>query len=339
MNASKLILIAGRNPVLAQELDEMLWPAGYEARQMTAIELGILDIERLRRNITALAPALIVNTIGYSSPDLAESHRVMAQARSHWSVGDLAEVAGECGIPLLHLSSDQVFAGDKGRPYLETDRPDAVSVFGQAIAAGEAEVGAHCADYAILRTGWLFGAKGHNMLRTMLSLGRRGGRIHVPNDHISGPTPVRELCAALRRVGMALIERELSGGRILHFAGAPAATWFEFAGHALKQAAPYQPPAELIPITPNRFGVTGAPARRTELDCTSSRALLQLERPDWQRALENCIEEICLADQRGTDAAFLNLLEPVTYRQFVSEESRRGALPFGTTTDRRRAAT
>lgn len=195
MNARKLILIAGRNAVLAQELDEMLWPAGYEARQMTAIELGILDIERLRRNIKALSPALIINTIGYSSPDLAESHRVMAQARSHWSVGDLAEVAGECGIPLLHLSSDQVFAGDKGTPYLETDRPDAVSVFGQALAAGEAEVGAHCANYAILRTGWLFGAKGHNMLRTMLSLGRRGGRIHVPNDHISA----RPRCASFAR--------------------------------------------------------------------------------------------------------------------------------------------
>ncbi|WP_374652925.1 NAD(P)-dependent oxidoreductase [Dongia sp.] len=337
MQDRKLILVAGRNAVLAQELEEMLWPAGFEACMMTGIELGILDIDRLRRNLEALAPVLIINTIGYASPDSAENQRVLTQARSHWSVGDLAEAAGTLGIPLLHLSSDQVFAGDKFSPYLETDRPDAISVFGQAQAAGEAEVAAHCREFTILRTGWLFGAKGHNMLKTMLSLGRRGGRVHVPNDHIAGPTPVRELCAALRRIGLSLIEREFSGGTILHYCGAPAATWFEFASHALRQAAPYHNPPELIPITPNRFGVTGAAARRTELDCSRSRHLLQLDIPDWRRALDDCVEEICLAEQQGSDPASLYSRDPLPYRQPVSEDRRRGALPFGIATDRRRA--
>ncbi|WP_374383521.1 NAD(P)-dependent oxidoreductase [Dongia sp.] len=331
----KLILIAGRNAVLAQELDDMIWPAGYEARALTGLELGILNIDRLRRNLATLSPVLIINTIGYASADGAENQRVLTQARSHWSVGDLAEAAGSLGIPLLHLSSDQVFAGDKGAPYLETDRPDAVSVFGQALAAGEAEVGVHCANFAILRTGWLFGAKGHNMLKTMLSLGRRGGRVHVPNDHISGPTPVRDLCAALRRLGLALIEGEIAGGNILHFAGAPTATWFEFASHALRQATPFQAPPELIPITPNRFGVTGAPARRTELDCRTASRLLRLAAPDWRRALDDCVEEICLADQRTGDLAAQYLADQQPYRQVVSEDRRRGALPFGVTADRR----
>ena len=333
----KLILIAGRNAVLAQELEDMIWPTGFEARMMTGMELGILDIDRLRRNLEALAPALIINTIGYASPDGAENQRILTQARSHWSVGDLAEAAGALSIPLLHLSSDQVFAGDKFSPYLETDSPDAVSVFGQAQAAGEAEVAAHCRDFVILRTGWLFGAKGRNMLKTMLSLGRRGGRVHVPNDHIAGPTPVRELCAALRRVGTSLIERDVTGGTILHYCGAPAATWFEFATHALRQAASFQSPAELVPITPNRFGVTGAPPRRTELDCSRARQLLQLEPPDWRRALDDCVEEICLAEQIPADSLALQRLDPAPYRDMASEERRRGALPFGVRTDRRRA--
>jgi dTDP-4-dehydrorhamnose reductase len=336
MQDRKLILIAGRNAVLAQELEEMIWPAGYEARMLTGIELGILDIDRLRRNIDALAPTLIINTIGYASPDGAENQRILTQARSHWSVGDLAEVAGEFGIPLVHLSSDQVFAGDKFTAYLETDEPDAISVFGQAQAAGEAEVAAHCRNFAILRTGWLFGAKGHNMLKTMLSLGRRGGRVHVPNDHIAGPTPVRELCAAMRRIGLALTDGSLAGGTILHFSGAPSATWFEFASHALRQASPYQTPPELVPITPNRFGVTGAPARRTELDCSRTQHLLQLELPDWRRALDDCVEEICLTEQRPAEAPLLHQLDPLPYRQMVSEERRRGAVPFGMVDARRR---
>ncbi len=89
MHSSKLILIAGRNPVLAQELEEMVWPAGYEVRALTGVELGLLDIDRLRRNLDTLAPSLIINTIGYASPDNAESHRTLTQARNHWSVGDL----------------------------------------------------------------------------------------------------------------------------------------------------------------------------------------------------------------------------------------------------------
>jgi dTDP-4-dehydrorhamnose reductase len=335
MDSSKLILIAGRNAVLAQELEEMIWPAGYEIRVLTGPELGLLNIDRLRQNLDALKPQLVINTIGYASPDNSENYRTLAQARNHWSVGDLAEAAGERDIPLLHLSSDQVFAGDNFGSYLESDRPDAVSVSGQAQAAGEAEIAAHCRNYTVLRTGWLFGAKGHNMLKTMLALGKRGGRVHVPNDHISGPTPVRELCAALRRIGLSLMAGEVEGGAIVHFAGKPAATWFEFAAHAVRQAAPYQDPPELVPITPNRFGVTGAPARRTELDCSRALTLFQLEQPDWQRALDECVEEICLADLRPADGI---APEPqLPHRAMVPEFRRRGAVPHGIINDRRRA--
>jgi dTDP-4-dehydrorhamnose reductase len=337
MQDRKLILIAGRNAVLAQELEEMIWPAGFETRMLTGLELGILDIDRLRRNLEMLAPTLIINTIGYASSDGAENQRTLTQARSHWSVGDLAEASGALGIPLLHLSSDQVFAGDKFGAYLETDAPDAISVFGQAQAAGEAEIAAHCQHFAILRTGWLFGAKGHNMLKTMLSLGRRGGRVHVPNDHITGPTPVRELCGAMRRIGLALVDGDFDGGTILHFTGAPVATWFEFASHALRQASPYQTAPELVPITPNRFGVTGAPARRTELDCSRTRHLLQLDQPDWRKALDDCVEEICLAEQRGAEADGQFQADPQPYRRMVPEDRRRGYLPFGVSSDRRQA--
>lgn len=329
MQSSKLILIAGRNAVLAQELGEMIWPAGYEVRAMSGTELGLLNIDRLRRNLDVLAPKLIINTIGYTSPDSAENNRTLTQARNHWSVGDLAETAGARGIPLIHLSSDQVFAGDKFGAYLETDAPDAISVFGQAQAAGEAEIAAHCRNFAILRTGWLFGAKGHNMLKTMLSLGKRGGRVHVPNDHIAGPTPVRELCAALRRIGISLMAAGTSGdngtgGTIVHFCGKPAATWFEFATHALRQATPYQRSPELVPITPNRFGVTGAPARRTELDCTRARALFQLEQPDWRKSLDECVEEICLSDLQPADSIVPDLKIP--FRAIMPERRRRAGL-------------
>ncbi len=137
---------------------------------------------------------------------------------------------------------------------------------------------------------------------------------------ISPVRPRSASCAQrLRRIGLSLMAQEISGGTILHFCGKPAATWFEFASHALQQATPYQLSPELVPITPNRFGVTGAPARRTELDCSRARHLFQLEQPDWRRALDDCVEEICLADLKsgGEPADSPSQAEPVPYRAMV----------------------
>jgi dTDP-4-dehydrorhamnose reductase len=331
MSASKQILIIGRNAALAHDLGAMLWPAGIEARVVDGADFGLLDIDRLRRNIEILAPS--------ASTDRIEHGRTVTQARNHWAVGDLAEVAGQNGIPLLHLSSDQVFAGDRQEPYLETDMPDANSVLGQSQAAGEAEIRAHCRHHVIVRSGWLFSANGHNMLRTMISLGRRGGRVHVPHDHVSGPTPVRELCAALRQIALRMLETPAEcGGHTLHFCGAPAATLYEFAEVAISRAASFQASPDLVPITPSRFGVTGAPARRTELDCTTATAQFGLTQPDWRKALADCVDEICQTDGGTPEQRIAALAEtPLPYRGFVPENRRRGALPYGVATDRRRA--
>lgn len=341
MRTPTQILIIGRNPAIVQDLKGMIWPRGIEAQFADGPELGLLNIERLRRNIEAKTPDLIISVVGSVPTDRAERDRTLTQARNHWAVGDLAEVAGGRDIPLLHLSSDQVFAGDRTAPYLESDRPDAVSVFGQAQAAGEAEIRAHCRRHVILRTGWLFGSSGHNMLRTMLSLGRRGGRVHVPHDHISGPTPVRELCGALRQLALTMLDTPSSefGGHTLHFSGAPAATLYEFANAALGRAAAFQVTPELLPISPNRFGVTGAHARRSELDCSIAASAFGLVQPDWQVALADCVDEICQSENLVTEDQIAALAESqLPYRGIIAESQRRGGVPYGIGADRRRAS-
>lgn len=339
MRTPKLILILGRNPAIAQGLKGMVWPREIEIHFADGPEFGLLNIDRLRRNIDARLPDLILSVVG-SVPTGTEHNRTLTQARNHWAVGDLAEVAGGRDVPLLHLSSDQVFAGDPAATYRETGLPDAVSVFGQAQAAGEAEIRAHCRRHVILRTGWLFGASGHNMLRTMLSLGRRGGRVHVPHDHVSGPTPARELCGALRQLALTMLDTPTAefGGHTLHFCGAPSATLFEFAQAALSRAAAFQVTPELVPISPGRFGVTGALARRTVLDCSLATTAFGLVQPDWQIALADCVDEICQTENMATEDQIAALAaHHVPYRGMTAESQQRGAVPFGVTKDRRRA--
>jgi dTDP-4-dehydrorhamnose reductase len=341
MRPEKQILIIGRNAALAHDLGLMVWPSGHGVKVVDGAELGLLDVERLQRNIEALAPSLIISVVGSAMTDRAERDRTLTQARNHWAVGDLAEVASAGDIPLLHLSSDQVFSGDKDGAYLETDTPDAISVFGQSQAAGEAEIRARCRRHVILRTGWLFGTSGHNMLRTVLSLGKRGGRVHVPHDHISGPTPARELCAAIRRVSLAMLERPASEayGHTIHFCATPAATLYEFARVALAHATAFQAAPDLVPITPSRFGVTGAAARRTELDCSIAIREFGLVQPDWHVALANCVDEICQVENLSLEQQIAALAETqLPYRGQAPEARRRGALPHGVIADRRRAS-
>ncbi|TDQ81542.1 dTDP-4-dehydrorhamnose reductase [Dongia mobilis] len=331
MRRAKQILIIGRNPALGADLTALRWPAGTEIHSFDGPDVGLLDIERLRRNVEALAPDLIVSIVGSAANERAERDRTLTQARSHWAVGDLAEVAGARNIPLLHLSSDQVFSGDRTTPYLESDAPDAISVFGQAQAAAEAEIRAHCRHHVILRSGWLFGIHGHNMLRTMLSLGKRGGRVHIPHDHVSGPTPARELCSALRQVATVVLDTAASdgAGHTVHFSATPPATLFEFGRVALGHAAAYRVAAELVPISPSRFGAIGAPARRTELDCAIARERFGLVQPDWHEALAACVDEICRTDTIVSEQDLSAALVPMM--------PRRGALPALLQRDRRRA--
>lgn len=330
MRHAKQIIVIGRNPALDLELKTLHWPAGIQLQMFDGPDLGLLDIERLRRNVVALAPDLIISVVGSTTNDRAERDRTLTQARSHWAVGDLAEVAGRLEIPLLHLSSDQVFAGDRPEPYRETDQPDAVSVFGQAQAAAEEEVRAHCRHHVILRCGWLFGIHGHNMLRTMLSLGKRGGRVHIPHDHVSGPTPARELCHTLRLLAAAMLDTAPTAGtgHTLHFCATPAATLFEFGRAALGHAAAYRVGAELVPISPSRFGAMGAAARRTELDCTIAREHFGIVLPDWQESLAGCVAEICRTDSLVSEQDLADML--------ARADSRRTAVTE-ITHDRRRA--
>jgi dTDP-4-dehydrorhamnose reductase len=191
-------------------------------------------------------------------------------------------------VPLVHLSTDYVFSGRKGSPYVETDPIDPVNAYGASKAAGEILVAARHERHVILRTAWVFGPDGPNFVRTILRRALAGGPLRVVNDQHGSPTPAPALARIVVAIARALVEGQARAG-VLHAAGAPDATWHTLADAVVSIALPreYRPRVSPVPTT-----AFPTPARRppdSRLDCTVLQTAYGLVRPDWREALPRIV--------------------------------------------------
>ena len=134
---------------------------------------GDLDITRLdqTRNVIAdVAPDMVINASAYTNVDGAESHMADAFAVNRDGPAHLASACSTGAIPLIHVSTDFVFDGRKKTPYVESDPPSPLSIYGKSKAEGETAVRAGLKQHLIVRTSWLYSAQGHNFVKTMLAL-------------------------------------------------------------------------------------------------------------------------------------------------------------------------
>jgi dTDP-4-dehydrorhamnose reductase len=179
------------------------------------------------------------------------------------------------GVPLVYYSTDYVFDGTKREPYVETDEPDPLSVYGRAKLAGEREV----RDGWIVRSSWLFGATGHNFVRTMLRLGRERGEVSVVDDQRSSPTYVGHLAEATRRIV------ELPHG-LYHVSADGDCTWADFAEAIFEEAGLS---CRVRRITAAEWG---AAAPRPAYSVLRSEKPETPRLPHWREGLRECLARI-----------------------------------------------
>ena len=189
--------------------------------------------------VRQIAPALIVNAAAYTAVDRAESDADAARRANHEGPAALAEYCAQMGIPLIHVSTDYVFDGRKGAPYVETDRTNPTTVYGATKLAGERAVLEACPRAVVLRTSWVYAARGRNFVLTMLKLAETRDLLRVVADQVGCPTAAADLAAAI----LAIADRIGSGGwsnefrGVFHAAGTGSVSWHGLACAALEQAA------------------------------------------------------------------------------------------------------
>lgn len=235
------VLVTGAGGQVGRELDELL--AASPQHQVLALrhsELDIADRERTLQVCGEWGPEVIINAAAFTAVDVCEEQRDKAYAVNALGPRHLAEGARLAGAHLVHISTDYVFDGLSPVPYLEWDETRPLSVYGRSKLAGEREVISLLPGAAVVRTSWLCGRYGANMLKTVLRLGQGPGELHFVDDQHGCPTFAADLAAMVARLAVA----RLPG--TFHVTNQGPTTWFGFARDVL--AAAGQDPGRVRPI-------------------------------------------------------------------------------------------
>jgi dTDP-4-dehydrorhamnose reductase len=250
--------------------------------------------------IAAHRPALVINGAAWTAVDAAESDAEGAARANHTGPALLALACRAHGARLIHVSTDYVFDGTKGSPYVETDAPCPTGIYGETKLAGEGAVLAALPQAVILRTAWVYARAGKNFVLTMLNAGRRAPRLRVVGDQIGCPTNADDLAAACLAVADRLLATSpgsaeaLSLGGIYHATGGGETSWHGFAVAIFAAAARHGWPSP--PVDPIATADWPTPARRppdSRLDCGKLARVFGVRLPPWQPSLDDAVTAIC----------------------------------------------
>lgn len=302
------ILLLGANGQVGFELQRALAPlgelvcatrSGTLAGGAASARGDLADIDGLLALLDRVAPTLIVNAAAYTAVDRAEDEPELALRVNGTAVGLLGTWARRHGAQVVHYSTDYVFDGQGSAPYA-VDAPTApLGAYGASKLAGEVALRDSGAEHLILRTAWVYAARGANFLRTMLRLARERDRLTVVDDQRGAPTPARLIAAATAAALLRLQDfdpaRRAAALGTHHLVSAGEASWCGFARAIVERAHA----AGLLPRRPEvaAIGTAQFPTRARRpaysvLDTRGFRESFGLHLPDWHEGLDGVIGEL-----------------------------------------------
>jgi dTDP-4-dehydrorhamnose reductase len=288
------ILVPGRNGQVGWELQGALAPFGT----VIGLDRSGMDLaspDSIRRAIRDAKPDVIINAAAYNNVDRAESEPDLAMQVNGVAPGVMAEEAKRLGAILIHYSTDYVFDGELDRPYTEEDVPNPVNAYGRSKLAGERAIEAVGGRYLILRTSWVYSARGSNFVLTVLRLAREKPELAMVDDQSGSPTWARALAQATAEL---LRKREIIGAHsgTYHLAAGGHASRFELAnaiiGIVQDLAGAPGGWAKVRPIATREFPL---PARRPPQPIMTKekvKRVLGVELEHWKDALRSCLVEL-----------------------------------------------
>jgi dTDP-4-dehydrorhamnose reductase len=225
----KLLLIGDQGQV-GREITELAAEKKYQA---IGFDVNNLDITNQDQVFEAIkqhkACDVLINAAAYTAVDKAEDEAEKAYAVNRDGVANLAQACCEFTIPLLHISTDYVFSGEKETAaYTEEDQPNPLSVYGKSKLAGEEVLSTILPQHIILRISWVFGKYGHNFVKTILKLADEREILSIVGDQRGCPTPAADVARVLLAMALQITQGHKNFG-VYHYCGQPVTTWFEFA--------------------------------------------------------------------------------------------------------------
>ena len=281
----RVVLVGGKG-MLGQDLAVECHKRGWQPLICDLPEVDICKTDSLRQGLPQ--GDVVLNCAAFTRVDDAEKERDLCMAINGTGAGHVARLCADRGVRLIHLSTDYVFNGRKGTPYVEDDPVDPLSYYGVTKLAGEQEVLASGARATIVRTQSLYGLNGRNFIKAILGQIHKGNReLRVVNDQVSSPTYTRHLAHGL----LELVQNTCSG--VVHVAAGGHCSWFDFARAIVRMVN-----AGGVDVLPRPSAELKYPAQRpafSVLDTTRFRSITGMAMPSWEDGLAEYLKEEPLA--------------------------------------------
>lgn len=293
----KTILVTGAAGQLGTELKRVTWPEGWKVMAIDQADLDLTDIDAIAARVATGYDGqpfvAVINGAAYTAVDKAETDIVTAWAVNAMAPAAFGKACAEAGIPLIQVSTDYVFAGDKEGAWEVNDSVSPLGVYGASKLGGELAVRTSGARHVIMRTAWVVSAHGNNFVKTMLRVGAERGHLRVVEDQHGSPTSAADLARALATIAIRLVEDEAAPVGTFHFSNAGPTTWAGFAREIFVQRQERGGPTVTVEGIATSDYPT--PAKRPANSLLSHDALRTaygiVPRP-WQNALSDILDEL-----------------------------------------------
>lgn len=294
------ILLFGKNGQVGWELQRSLAPLG----ELVAFDRhdqnfcgDLANLEGLRDTVRRIRPDVIVNAAAYTAVDKAESDFATAHAINAAAPEALAQAATAVGAWLVHYSTDYVFDGSGSKPWEEADATGPLSVYGRTKLEGEQRIAEQCAQHLILRTSWVYAARGGNFAKTMLRLAGERVQLTVLDDQIGAPTGadlIADVTAHMLRRVQEANSAALAG--IYHAAAAGETSWHGYAGFVIDSAraagmALKASSATVVPVPTTAFPMPAVRPHNSRLNTARLETTFSLQLPAWQSGVKRMLAE------------------------------------------------
>ncbi|GBQ94706.1 dTDP-4-dehydrorhamnose reductase [Asaia lannensis] len=289
--SDKPILVTGGQGQLATSLRKL---GGDRVVIVGRPEFDLAKPETIAATLDRVRPALVVNAAAWTAVDLAETEIEGATAANETGPAELARLCAAQDIPLIHVSTDYVYAGDKGAPYVETDPVTPQTVYGRTKAAGEQAVLKAQPRSIVLRTAWVYSGHCKNFVRTMVNAGAKNAHLKVVGDQYGCPTNADDLAKAI----LDIADRVEAGWQdrfagIYHACGTGETSWHGLAVAALEEATRHGQamPVEVAAIRTEDWPTPAKRPQDSRLDCSKLETVFGVRLPEWRDGVARAVDE------------------------------------------------
>ena len=293
------ILVTGKEGQVDTSLQTLGEKLGLEIIRIGLPEIDLSRPETLEASVREARPDVIISSAAYTAVDKAETEAELAQRINGDAPGTLARLAAELDIPILHLSTDYVFSGDKEGAYDETDTPAPVSVYGKTKLSGEEQIRDATDNHVILRTAWVYSPYGNNFVKTMLRLGETRDELNVVADQFGCPTYAPEIARALLAIAQQVaVDRDPTIRGTFHLTGQGETNWAEFAEAIFAGAeARGRKPVRVNPIPASDYPTPAKRPANSRLSGGKLDKTFGLRLDNWQISLDSCLTQLINPEQ------------------------------------------